>query len=208
MIKQRLSSNGGTGRRGFQASTSSPGINSIRVLFEEDSFHYGNSNPSTSLLHTTANDTNFGYKTEDFVRLNRAFISFPKPHINWTRVLSGATGITMCLIGYHETLIVAPNNNVRFTTSLTIVRTGETVNYVAPAGNPPIYNSDIDCGVIPAFQLTSIIVPNYVVHNPSGLNPNSECMFHFRILRPDAGGGDTYPNVFRILGGFIEFPLA
>lgn len=210
MENSRIYHGGSLGRSGgfFPASTPTPTIDTIRIPIEEKSFHYANSNPITSALHTTPNDSNYGYKTDDFTQFTRGFISFPKPHKDWTRVITGATGITLAIHGYHETVIAAPNNIVRFNFSITITRVGETVNYVAPAGSPPIYTRDVNCATTPAFQLATMSISDLVIHNPSGLNPDEECMFHLRALRNNNGGGDTYPNVFRVMGGYVEFPLS
>lgn len=210
METSKIYHGGGIGKGGGFAPSATPGYinNTVRVTLEEKSFHYANSNPITSALHTTPNDANYGYKTDDFTQFTRGFVSFPKPHKDWTRVITGTTGISLELHGYHETVIGAPNNIVNINISLTITRVGETVNYVAPAGSPPIYTRSVDCATTPAFQLATFKITDMVIHNPSGLNPNAECMFHLRVLRNNNGGGDTYPNVFRIMGGYVEFPLA
>lgn len=209
MDQSKIYHGGGLHRGGGFSTSGGSSLDTIRVLLEEKSFHYGNSNPITSALHTTPKDTNFGYKTDDFTPLTRGFVSFPRPHKRWTRVISGTTLINFELHGYHETVIAAPNNIVRFKISLTITRVNETINYTAPStGTPPTYLCDLDCGTIPAYQLATIRILNMNLHNPSGLNPNDECMFHLRVLRENSSGGDTYPNVFRIMGGYVEFPLA
>lgn len=186
--------------------STSPNPDTIRMVLEEKSFHQANSNPAIAALHTTPNDSTYGYKTYDLNQLTRIFATFALPHKQWSRVLTGATGVRLWLFGYHETTIAAPNNTISINVSLTGIDQGGSYNYTAPAAGY-VYNRTIDAATSAPYQNMTIFVDDMDVNDPGGGGLIYDPIFHLRILRNNSGGGDTYPNVFRLQGGIVEFPL-
>lgn len=199
---------GSSARSGFSSSSgsSTPNPDTIRIVLEEKSFHQANSNPAIAALHTTPNDSNYGYKTYDINQFNRVFATFALPHDKWSRVLTGATKIKLYLFGYIETTIAAPSNILSFSMSLTGIDQGEDFNYINPPA-PFIYTRQIDGAVFAPFQNATLHVADMDVYDPAGNGLLNTPTFHLRILRNNNGGGDTYPNVFRLQGGIVEFPI-
>lgn len=208
MQQSRIYHGGGAGRRGFAAGGGSSGPNpdTIRIVLEEKSFHQANSNPAIAALHTTPNDSTYGYKTYDMNQLTRVFATFALPHDQWSRVLTGSTGVKLYLFGYIETTIAAPNNILSFNVSLTGIDQGGSFNYTAPPAGY-VYNRTIDGAVFAPYQNATIFVGDMDVYDPGGGGLVNTPTFHLRVLRNNNGGGDTYPNVFRLQGGIVEFPL-
>lgn len=194
---------GGGGFPGGGGGGSTPNPDTIRYVLEEKSWHYANSNPITSALHTVPNDGLYGYKTSDFDQGDGAFATFALPHKDWIRVLSGTTKINLDFFFYADASVAAPNNIGYFNVELYIFRPGETVNFAKIEG---VFMS-LDFSV-PAWQMVGHRFSDMIVTDPAGTGAAGWCMFYIKIRR-QYGPNDTFTGgQIRMLGAVIEFPLA
>lgn len=188
--------------KGWPAGGSSgPNPDTIRYVLEEKSWHYSNTNPISSNLHTVPNDALYGYKTPDFNQGLGAFATFALPHKDWSRVLTGTTGINLDFFFYGDTSVAAPNNIGYFNVEMYIVRPGETVNFAKSAG---VFMT-LDFSV-PAYQMIGYRFSNMQVTDPAATGAAGWCIFYIKCRRQTAGT-DTYTNTCRMLGAVVEFPL-
>lgn len=203
MNENRIYHGGPITKKRFPAPAVSPGPNpdTIRMNLDPFSFHASNSNPATRALHTTPNDSSYGYETWDFDKGDGVFALFGLPNKLWGFTLAGATGITVDWHFYHEQPAAAPNNDGYFNTNLYIVRQNESFNF-AKAGGQFL---TLDCS-FPAYNHLAANVTNYQVVDPSGAGTVDEQSLLYVKLRREFTG-DTFPTVIRFLGMVIEFPL-
>jgi len=205
MQQSKIYHGGGAGKgRGFSGGGSSgPNPDTIRYVLEEKSWHYANSNPVTSALHATALDGLYGYKTDDFDQGDGCFATFALPHKDWTRVLTGTTGINLDFFFYADASVAAPNNIGYFNTEMYIFRPGETVNFAKSAG---VFMS-LDFSV-PALQVVGHRFSDMQVTDPAATGAAGWCLFYIK-LRRQYGPNDTYTGgQIRLVGAVVEFPLS
>lgn len=189
--------------RGFYTVPTPYIPNTIRVDLQEKAWHYSNTLPIISNLHTTPLDTSFGYKTPDFDQGEGAFTHFALPHKDWTHLLTGTTGVRLIYNFYHELTVAAPNNFIQFNTNVFIFRPGETCNFAKTSGT--LFN--FNAATTAPYECLHANMNNFTIVDPAGSGASGECMIYIAIRR-SAAGTDTYANPVRMLGATIEFPLA
>lgn len=200
MIKQRVVSSGGGGRRGFPASSgTAPSLNKIRIDRHNSDFTalqaYPPNGPNCRVLPSTVNTCVWVFSATE---LDLMFSWIPLPSKFWSYKLTAPTGIDLRFYWYTDNTSA---NIVCWRAELVYVRNGETMSFTPPslqvinraAGNQYVLN------------VTEIL--DFPLTNPTGSTSETEGMFYLKIGRDGAAAEDTFGFEAYFVGASIDFPL-
>jgi hypothetical protein len=199
-MKNRISSNGGPGRRGWSSSGSvAPTLNKIRIDRHTSDFTplsaYPPNGPSCRVLPTSINTCVYAFSPTE---LDLMFSWIPLPSKFWNYKLTAPTGCDLRFYWYTDNTSA---NIVCWRAELVYVRNGETCNFAPPA----LQVINVAAGTQYNLNVTEIL--DFPITNPTGSAAETEGMFYLKMGRDGAAAEDTFGFEAYVLGASIDIPL-